>query len=165
MLPIGENEKVISLLEKYGQDILNSDTFKLERNFIQHGTISCYEHSMAVAYISIVIALKYNVKNINLKSLVRGALLHDYFLYDWHEKNAGHGLHGYFHAAISLRNARRDFQINKIEENIIFRHMFPLNITRIPNCKEAAIVCLADKFCALCETLTISSYSTSLFIA
>lgn len=165
MLPIGENEKVISLLEKYGHDILNSDTFKLERNFIQHGTISCYEHSMAVAYISIVIALKHNIKNVDLSSLVRGALLHDYFLYDWHEKNAGHGLHGYFHAAISLRNARRDFHINKIEENIIFRHMFPLNITRIPNCKEAAIVCLADKFCALCETFSISNYSTSLFLA
>ncbi len=164
MLSFGENEKILKLLKKYGKDILNSDSFKSEMRYIQHGTISCYEHSMAVAYMSISIALRQK-KDVDMRSLVRGALLHDYFLYDWHEKNQGHGLHGFFHAGISLRNARRDFILNKIEENIIYRHMFPLNISRIPNCKESAIVCIADKICALYETFGIKAYSTDILIA
>ena len=51
-----------------------------------------------------------------------------------------------------LRNAKEDFDLNPIEENMIARHMFPL--TPIPpRYKEAWILCLADKYCATVETL------------
>ena len=90
--------------------------------------------------------------NVNRKELIRGALLHDYFLYDWHEKNAGHRFHGFIHAGRALQNAKNDFELTRREENIISRHMFPLNIVP-PMCKEAWLVCLADKICASKETI------------
>ena len=96
---------------------------------------------------------------VDRKSLVRGALLHDYFLYDWHEPVLAHKIHGFTHPGIAWRNAERDFDMNPVEKNIIRRHMFPL--TPIPPAKiESIIVCIADKRCALCETfkVDISSY-------
>lgn len=86
------------------------------------------------------------------KSLVRGALLHDYFLYDWHQKDPSHRLHGFRHPKTALGNAQRDYHLNWKEKNIIARHMFPL-IPVPPQCREAWIVCLADKWCALGETV------------
>ncbi len=49
------------------------------------------------------------------------------------------------------KNARNDFELTRVEEDIISRHMFPLTL-RPPMCKEAWIVCAADKYCALRET-------------
>ena len=54
--------------------------------------------------------------------------------------------------ADSLGNAQRDYHLNWKEKNIIARHMFPL-IPVPPQCREAWIVCLADKWCALGETM------------
>lgn len=34
--------------------------------------------------------------HVNYGSLIRGALLHDYFLYDRHDKSNGHRRHGFF---------------------------------------------------------------------
>ena len=54
-------------------------------SYVQHGDISVFEHCIAVAYMSVRIARRLNLK-VDKRTLVRGALLHDYFLYDWHEK-------------------------------------------------------------------------------
>ena len=132
---------------KYGKDILNSDGMNSEKRFIQHGRISCYEHSVNVALTSLSLAKRFSL-NVNESALVRGALLHDYFLYDWHKK--GHNLHGFFHAARALNNAEKDFCLNDIERDIIRRYMFPLNICP-PKYRESYIVCLADKLCAVYE--------------
>ncbi|MDD6571850.1 MAG: HD domain-containing protein [Thermoflexaceae bacterium] len=126
--------------------------FQDTHQFIQHGQISVYTHCRNVAYVSCRLAEKYHI-NVDQKSLIRGALLHDYFLYDWHEKRKGHCLHGFFHPGTALRNAQEDFELSNIEKNIIVRHMFPLTIIP-PMCREAWLVCLADKLCALGETLS-----------
>lgn len=122
-----------------------------EKDYMQHGSTSVYEHSVKVAYISLCLAKWLHLK-VDPVSLMRGALLHDYFLYDWHEKNAGHRFHGFIHAGRALQNAKNDFELTRREENIISRHMFPLNIVP-PMCKEAWLVCLADKICASKETI------------
>lgn len=75
-----------------------------------------------------------------------------YFLYDWHQKDPSHRLHGFRHPKTALGNAQRDYYLNWKEKNIIARHMFPL-IPVPPQCREAWIVCLADKWCALGETM------------
>lgn len=85
-------------------------------------------------------------------SLLRGALLHDYFLYDWHDPDPSHRLHGFRHPFFALARAEEDFELTPRERNIIVRHMFPL-VPVPPTCREAWIVCLADKWCALCETV------------
>ena len=86
----------------------------------------------------------------------RGALLHDYFLYDWHLTHER--WHGFRHPYIALSNASRDFDLTAREKNIIVRHMFPL--TPIPpKYRESLLVSTADKICALKEVFVgISNY-------
>ena len=132
---------------QFGKDILNSDGMKYEKNLKHHGTISCYDHSVNVAEKSLKIVSFFSIR-VNEKALIRGALLHDYFLYDW--RLGGHNLHGFYHAKAALDNADREFHLGSIEKDIIVRHMFPLNI-RPPKYRESWIVCLADKICAVLE--------------
>lgn len=140
------------LLNRYGSDIISSPLFLQEQQFIQHGDVSVFVHSLSVALMALYICRRFHIR-VNEKSMTRGALLHDYFLYDWHEKAKWHKWHGFHHATTAAVNAERDFHVSDLEADIIRRHMFPLNIRRIPRSREGAIVCLADKICATRETL------------
>ena len=88
----------------------------------------------------------------NERALLTGALLHDFYLYDWHEKSTWHRWHGFSHPSRAWENARRHFPMGAKEENIIRSHMWPLIPWQIPKSREAVIVCLADKCCSLYET-------------
>lgn len=134
------------LVALYGREILQSDEMAQEEKYPHHGKKSCFCHSVEVAYKSVEIARRF-YKKADMSSLVRGALLHDYYLYNWHEADRTHRLHGVFHAKKALKNAVRDFSLNKKERDIIRKHMFPLNLLP-PLCRESWIVCLADKICA-----------------
>ncbi|MBS1315599.1 MAG: HD domain-containing protein [Anaerotignum sp.] len=117
----------------------------------QHGSTSVYQHSINVAYLSLWLAGRLPLRT-DRRALVRGALLHDYFLYDWHKKDDGHRWHGFRHGKTAARNAKRDYRLNRLEEYIIARHMFPLTVLP-PKSKEGWMVCLADKWCAAEETV------------
>ena len=132
------------------RDLMDHENFKRLKNFVQHGNISTYTHSIRVAKRSFDLARRFKL-NINEKELLKGALLHDYFLYDWHVH--GDKLHGYHHPHIALKNAGRDFGLTRKEKNIIKSHMWPLTLTHIPKSKEAVLVCIADKICSVEETL------------
>lgn len=137
---------------RLGGNILKSRGMSLERSFRQHGNVSVYQHSVRVAVLCVTIASVLPFRT-DLSSLVRGALLHDYFLYDWHTRDSSHRLHGFVHARRALTNADRDFALNKIEKNMILSHMFPLN-TVLPKYRESFILCTADKLCAISETFS-----------
>lgn len=132
-------------------EVCRNSRFLQERKFIQHGTTSVFRHSVAVAYVCFWLARQWGLKT-DEKALIRGALLHDYFLYDWHEKDASHKWHGFIHAERALANAREDFELNRIEMDMIRCHMFPLNL-RLPRYKESWILCAADKICSSKETV------------
>lgn len=140
---------------KIYDEIINSDMFKREKKYIQHGNYSVYDHSINVAKACYSFVKKFNL-NIEMESLIKGALLHDYFLYDWHEKEAYHRLHGVKHPRFSRNNAMRDFGLNKKEENMILSHMFPLGYYSIPKYKESIILWLVDKHCATKEIILSS---------
>lgn len=142
------NKKVEEILRQ----LSTSNRWKIETECIQHGDVTVFEHSVNVAETSIAFAAKFPI-TVNEESLIKGALLHDYFLYDWHDKEQSPGLHGFKHPYIALKNAEEDYGLNDIEKNIILRHMFPL-VPIPPRCKEAWIVCFADKYCALGETVS-----------
>lgn len=133
----------------YGKDVLNYKRVIDCKEFIQHSDVSVYDHCFQVAVCCLKIASALNI-NVDKKALIRGALLHDYFLYDWHEKNEFHKLHGFTHASKALENACTDFNLTNIEQNMISCHMFPMNL-RVPKYRESVILCIADKLCATKE--------------
>lgn len=118
--------------------------------FTQHGDTSCLKHTIAVAYYSVKLAEMLGI-SYKKSDLIRGAILHDYFLYDWHDGN-GRQVHGFTHPTTALLNADRDFTLTDTERDIIKKHMFPLTLVP-PKCREAWIVCMVDKACSLYETL------------
>ena len=90
-----ERREFYRLLKKYAWDIMDSRNFQSTRNFIQHGTMPVHRHCLDVANQSIRISKRLGIP-CSEKDLIRGALLHDYFLYDWHDKNRANyqKLHG-----------------------------------------------------------------------
>ena len=123
------------------------------KRYIQHGRISTYEHCENVAKLSYTIDRVFSLRS-NLKVLLFGAMLHDFYLYDWHSENHGaHRLHGFRHARTANANAKKYFQVDDAVSHVIYCHMWPLNPESIPMTREAWIVCVADKLISLHETL------------
>lgn len=137
-------------ISKYGGDIIASSGMQAEKGFIQHGSVSTFEHSVSVTRMCLRLSRGFHIST-DERSLIRGALLHDYYLYDWHKPRAGNDLHAFSHARKALKNAMQDFCLNEIERDMIQCHMFPLTI-KPPRFRESAILCIADKVCALRET-------------
>jgi uncharacterized protein len=101
-------------------EILDSPEMQKSKNCVQHGKVSVFSHSVAVAEYSCRFAKKLEKLlrlKIDRRSLVRGALLHDFFQYDWHDD--WDLLHGWKHPRIALENAQRQFSLNSKERNII----------------------------------------------
>ena len=134
------------------------------KDYIQHGVTSIFDHCLNVALISLKLACLLKLA-VDEKSLITGALLHDYFLYDWHKKESSPSWHGFKHPAIALANARRDFPINRIETDIIINHMFPLTFFHFPRTKEGWLISIADKFCSVAEVFRLQKYKESQWTA
>lgn len=141
----------LRIVLQYGNDILLSKGMQSSKQYIQHGNISVYDHSVNVAILSVWLADRLHMP-VDAQALVTGALLHDYFLYDWHVRSEDHRWHGIHHPKRAFQNAQRDFKIGAIESNMILSHMFPLCPT-LPMHRESWILYLADKICAIGETL------------
>lgn len=149
-------KRIRRLLREHGEDILESENFRSTRAHIQHGTVTVHNHCMDVARYSLLLNKKLGI-GCNKHDLIRGALLHDYFLYDWHDKEYlayRQRLHGFHHPATALRNAEKEYQLNDIQREIIRKHMWPLSVIP-PTCREAWVVTAADKYCSLMETVGV----------
>jgi len=149
-------KNAIRIVFKEGGEIIASPEMQSMKKFIQHGDVSVYGHCLAVAAMSIKFARFWRIK-VNRRSLIRGALLHDFFLYDWHD--GWDLLHGFKHPKLALENAEKQFELNKKERNIIRKHMWPMTMINIPTHREAWIVCIIDKYCSLLETFKINKYN------
>jgi uncharacterized protein len=132
------------------QEFTLDEEYQTLNNYFAHGSISVYSHSLFVAERSYLYAKKKNL-DLDYRSLIRGAMLHDFYLYDWHKKHKGHRLHGFRHPAWALHNALLRFPLNLKERNIIRSHMFPLTLLHPPLSKEARIVCHMDHYEARVE--------------
>ena len=134
----------------YAADILRSPAFAREKDAIQHGTTTVYDHSVAVANACVRLAHALPLR-MRMRPLVRAALLHDYFLYDWHDRSTARPHHATHHGHYARANAERDFGITRHEGDIIQSHMFPLE--GFPASREACLLALADKGISLAEAL------------
>ncbi|MDO4464674.1 MAG: phosphohydrolase [Bacillota bacterium] len=150
-----KKKQIYMLLREHASDILESENFRSTRNYIQHGNMPVHRHCIDVAGKSIAISKLLRIP-CSERELIRGALLHDYFLYDWHDKNRENYqfFHGFYHPGIALRNASREYELTLREKDIIKKHMWPLTVVP-PLCREAWIVTTADKYCSLLETLKL----------
>jgi uncharacterized membrane protein/HD superfamily phosphodiesterase len=127
------------------QDIEQHEEFLKLKEYFHHNS-SIYVHVQEVAYLSYRIC---KFLKLDYRSAARGALLHDFFLYDWRNHDVPdlprHKFHGIEHPSIALENARKHFAVNEIEADIIRKHMWPLTLVP-PQYKESFIVSFADKY-------------------
>ncbi|MDD3028156.1 MAG: HD domain-containing protein [Erysipelotrichaceae bacterium] len=145
---------MIKLIDEIIIELSDTGNYRMLETFIAHGTKTVADHCRDVAIMSVTITEKLNM-TIDHRRLIIAALLHDYYLYDWHVKDENHNLHGFFHGKKASDNALRDYKVDREIQNAIKRHMFPL--TPIPpTTKIGIVVTLADKICATKETLRIS---------
>lgn len=133
--------------------LAQSKSFVSMKKYIQHGQTDCLFHSISVAHLSLEAANFYNIK-VSKTSLIKGALLHDFFLYDWHKPSRYHRFHAFTHPGTALTNSMLEWELNDKEADIIKKHMFPL-IPVLPRYKESVLVCLADKICSSAEILRL----------
>ena len=122
------------------RDILRNNEFKKLYNIEHHG-ISRWEHLLKVSYHSYIIAKKLKL---DYKSVARGGLLHDFYL-DGDERSTKFKFFDTFiHPKKALTTSTKNFNLNKIEKNIIISHMFPI-YPSIPTYKESILVNFIDK--------------------
>ena len=127
-------------------EIIYTENFLKLKEFKHHGNISIYTHVIKVAYLSFCYAIKKH-KKVHKRELIRAALLHDLYFYDWHDKHNGIHLHGLFHPKKAVKNAKALYHISKPEQRHMAHHMFPLTLIP-PTTKEGWIICIFDKVAA-----------------
>lgn len=121
-------------------------------DYIQHGTTTTLQHCLSVTRTSCYLAQRLHL-HVHYQTLVLGALLHDFYLYDWHgHRQSGQPLHGFVHPSIACQNACARFHVSIEVQHIIRTHMWPLTLRQRPATKEAVIVCLVDKYISILET-------------
>lgn len=127
----------------------NPDIQKMKQ-YSQHKVSNTFTHSHNVAVYAYYLAerLKWEV---DMRALVMGAMLHDYYLYDARKSSIGGYRHGIGHPLTALANADKIFELSSRTKNIITSHMWPLTFLHLPKCKEAVLVNIADKYCAFME--------------
>ena len=146
----------IEKLESIYQSFLNDEKILRMKDISMHRGSNCYLHSFKVAKKAIKKSL--NRKDINLEVLLLGAILHDYYLYDWRKDRSKLKKHGKNHPSVAIENAIRDFNISEDVKGVIKSHMWPLNIKDYPKSKEAKIVSISDKAVTIGESFTSKKY-------
>ena len=133
--------------------VINDKNVMTMKRFRQHKNVSTYEHSINVVQMSLKMAQRFHLTLRQINNMIIGAMLHDFYLYDYHVTGriSKNGIHAWSHPKVSLNNALMYFDLNKNQKNIIRSHMFPTTLFHPPLCKEAFIVCIADKICAFRE--------------
>ena len=143
-------------LENIFQDFFHNEKIRKMIEIPMHRGSNCFIHSFKVAKLAIKRALRH--KKVDLKSVLIGAILHDYYLYDWRVDKDKRRRHLKDHPYIAIKNAENDFEIDDDIKKIIKTHMWPINIKNFPSSKEARIVTLADKSIAFKEAMTSKRY-------
>lgn len=116
-------------------------------DFTQHLNTSRLQHSLNVAYYSFLFARKLNL---NVRDAVRGAFLHDLFLYEWRTEQPVEGNHFLIHPIQALHNARNITDVTPVMEDVIASHMWPIGNVK-PKTSEGWLIQMVDKMCAVME--------------
>ena len=134
-------------------EIIGHEAVQSMKQYNQHRGVDCLEHSLNVSISSYIICKKLGL---DYRSAARGGLLHDFFLYDWHTENPHGGLHAFRHPKIASMNANKNFNLNKREQDVIKKHMWPLTVS-LPKYPESFVVIFVDKFFCISEAFRSGS--------
>ena len=134
-----------AIFEKVYNEVKDNPRYNACSAYISHGKTDIRTHMVNVAYLSLSLSEKLGIK-VDKEALVRGALLHDFYMYDWHDKKLSE-LHGFRHPMAALKEALKDYHLSEKEKEMIKHHMFPFTYN-MPKSKEAKLLCIADKLCA-----------------
>lgn len=143
-------------LEEIYQAFLHDEKILRMKDISMHRGSNCYVHSFKVAKTAIKRALRHNKGD--LKTILLGAILHDYYLYDWRNDRSKMEHHLSAHPYIAAENAVRDFGIHEPIKRVIESHMWPVNFSEFPKSKEARIISLADKHIYIKEICCSKAY-------
>lgn len=146
----------MTLLSKANMELIQfymNNPYILEmKKYYQHGKITTYDHCINVMKKACELACRLRFNEEQLNNLITGAILHDFYLYDWHTgRKRQNGTHAWSHPKTALSNAEKHFELNDKQKNIIRSHMYPTCFLHPPKCKEAWIVVIIDKYCAIEE--------------
>lgn len=158
LIEINENASSISKeniaeFKEIIKDITENSNVTALKDHIQHINSSRYAHCEEVALYTFLICKKLKLDYI---SATRGAMLHDFYFYNWRNKHVEgqKKFHLFRHPRIALENALDIFDLNDMEKDIIIKHMWPVTI-EFPKSIEGFILTFVDKYCALSESLDI----------
>lgn len=129
--------------------ILTHNEFIKTKSIVHHGTTR-YNHSVRVAYLSYLVS---KTLGLDTKAIIKGAVLHDFFLVRNDETPVSQTKMLIDHPKLAKENAKYYFGINEKEQNIIESHMFPISNT-VPKFKESWVVSICDKLISSFESLT-----------
>ncbi len=135
----------------YIKDIVDSSELESLKLITHHIYTTRFQHCLNVSYHNYVIC---KFLGLDARSAARAGLLHDLFYYDRKEYNRHKKFvsHSRFHSLMALENASKLTEINDIERDIIENHMFP-STRQLPRHKEAYVIVIVDKYCAVLECL------------
>lgn len=144
-----ENSEQMREYFDFVKDLLDSDVVNEMKKYRHHYSTTCFQHSLNVSYYNYLVCKKLGL---DARSAARAGLLHDLFLYDWRttERKKGEKPHGLRHPQIALENAKANFNIQKREEDMIVKHMWPLT-AKFPKYAESYVIVAMDKYSAAIE--------------
>ena len=124
-------------------DILTHPKFLEMKNYHHHKMITCHFHSVYVSYMTFLLCSRLGCKT---REAVRAALLHDFYLYDWHITKHD-TLHAWYHPKMAVLNAEKYIgELSDLQKDMIHSHMWPLHFMP-PKSREGMVLTFSDKLC------------------
>jgi len=131
------------------RDIIDNEEFNKTKDIMHHG-LNRFDHCIRVSYYSYKVT---KLLRLGYKDVARAGLLHDFFFVDNNEVDTTKRIDVLMnHPKYALINAKRYFELNDREEDIITSHMFPVS-PRVPKYVESWIVDIVDNVVAIGEAL------------
>ena len=152
-LSVTERERLYAILEKYDQN----PKVQQMREFIQHGDVTTYQHCKNVVLVSCWLnhRLHLGADETSLLSVLSCTI----FICTTGIKkvpsmaSAACSRCTASPTRLRLRQRRKGVPYHQKGTEHHSSHMWPLTFRHVPSCREAIIVCLADKYCAVVESM------------
>ena len=125
------------------KDVLESSEVQELKEFRHHKCMTRFQHCLNVSYYSYLLCRRLGF---NADEAARAGMIHDLYP-DCPKCSRSHLVS---HPETALKNARKAFDISKVEEDVILKHMWPIRRGR-PKYPESYVVMITDKYIAFFE--------------